>query len=73
VNVGESGAINELARRGFTDGFRVVHRILRPQDLVIRDVYRVCRSRQDPRAFEDSHSPPKHTDRCAWQHDARRL
>ena len=49
VNVGESGAINELARRGFTDGFRVVEeglqvlrtgKILRPQDLVIRDVYR---------------------------------
>jgi hypothetical protein len=49
VIVGESGAINELARRGFTDGFRVVHeglqvlrtgKILQAQDLVIRDVYR---------------------------------
>ena len=46
---GETTALNELARRGFTDGFRVVDdrlqvirtgKVLRPQDLVIRDVYR---------------------------------
>jgi hypothetical protein len=49
VNNGEAAAINELARRGFTDGFRVVDaslqvlrtgKMLRARDLVIREVYR---------------------------------
>lgn len=49
MNNGEATAINELARRGFTDGFRVVDaslqvlrtgKMLRARDLVIREVYR---------------------------------
>jgi len=49
VNNGEATAIDELARRGFTDGFRVVDaslqvlrtgKMLRARDLVIREVYR---------------------------------
>jgi len=45
----ELTALDELARRGFTDGFRVVDgnlrvlttgKLLRPDDLVIREVYR---------------------------------
>jgi len=49
VNLTEAIAIDELARRGFTDGFRVVEgefraltagKMLRPDDLVIRAVYR---------------------------------
>jgi len=49
VSVTETVAIDELARGGFTDGFRVVAgklrvlatgKMLRPEDLVIRAVYR---------------------------------
>jgi hypothetical protein len=49
VNSREAIAIDELARRGFTDGYRIVEgglqvltsgKLLRPQDLVIREVYR---------------------------------
>jgi hypothetical protein len=45
----ELTALDELARRGFSDGFRVVDgnlrvlttgKLLRPDDLVIREVYR---------------------------------
>jgi hypothetical protein len=45
----ERTALDELARRGFADGFRVVDgnlrvlatgKLLRPDDLVIREVYR---------------------------------
>src|SRR5262249_57611178 len=45
----ELTALDELARRGFADGFRVVDgnlrvlatgKLLRPDDLVIREVYR---------------------------------
>ena len=45
----EATTLSELARRGFTDGFRVVEgnlrvlttgKVLRPDDLVIREVYR---------------------------------
>jgi len=49
LDTGEAPTINRLARRGFTDGFRVVDgglqvlssgKLLRPDDLVIREVYR---------------------------------
>jgi len=49
VNITEATAIDELARRGFTDWFRVVEgnlrvlttgKLLKPEDLVIREVYR---------------------------------
>ena len=49
MNNGEAATINELAHRGFSDGFRVVDdslqvlrtgTILRARDLVIREVYR---------------------------------
>src|SRR2546425_844044 len=45
----ELTALDDLARRGFSDGFRVVDgnlrvlttgKLLRPEDLVIREVYR---------------------------------
>ena len=49
MNITEATAIDELARRGFTDWFRVVEgnlrvlttgKLLKPEDLVIREVYR---------------------------------
>jgi len=49
VNSTEAIAIEHLAQRGFTDGFRIVDgglqvltsgKLLRPADLVIREVYR---------------------------------
>ena len=49
MNTGEAGAIEQLAQRGFSDGFRVVgHRLqvlgsgklLNPEELTIREVYR---------------------------------
>jgi len=49
VNSMEAIAIEHLAQRGFTDGFRIVDgglqvltsgKLLRPEDLVIREVYR---------------------------------
>jgi hypothetical protein len=49
LDTGEAPTIDRLARRGFTDGFRVVDgglqvlssgKPLRPDDVVIREVYR---------------------------------
>ena len=49
LTAAEATTLDELAQRGFTDGFRVVHnglevlrtgKLLRPEDLVIREVHR---------------------------------